>query len=482
MNKMTRRAFLGKATAAALTTTTGCSGKRYDAVNLKVGVCADIHLVTVDYDGMHGVEMFEKTLRCYDRMGADAVVLGGDIADFGLVSELEMAASIWHKVFPDGRRSDGQPIMQCFHYGDHDLGGFAHKYRWAPKFVKNQDFLNHAIVNEDYAALWERLFHEKWAPIQVKKVKGYTFVLAHHPHNQAGSVIPGLAETLAAAKIDPSKPFFYSQHRPICGIVPEWTDHLESDSNYKALEAYPNVLAFFSHCHLNCADERSLWQGAFTAVQVPSTNYCGTRGNRENSFTESNRPTFDRGRKGRVLQMDRVPVERTHQMMFMEVYDDRIVISRHDLENDGLLGPDWTIPLPSPDGSCSPELRKAKSVAPIFPEGAKAIVTSGNGRDRAKHVRPEVVVTFPPAHARGRHPRAFDYEVTVTAESGKPIIVRRVFSSRPYWTDEKDVDPVRCVFGRFELPSEGEIAFSVRPANAFGVLGEALPTVKWMCA
>ena len=52
-----------------------------------------------------------------------------------------MAASIWHKVFPDGRRSDGQPIMQCFHYGDHDLGGFAHKYRWAPKFVKNQDFL-----------------------------------------------------------------------------------------------------------------------------------------------------------------------------------------------------------------------------------------------------------------------------------------------------------------------------------------------------
>ena len=480
MECLTRRSFFGQATAATLMAAAGCSAKCADAEpKLRVGVCADIHLVTKDIEHTHGAEMFEKALRCYDKMKADAVILGGDIADFGLVSELEMAASIWHKVFSGGRRSDGAPIVQCFHYGDHDLGGFAHKYRWAPKFVRDPDFLNHAIVDEDYAAHWERLFGEKWVPIQVKTVKGYTFVLAHHPHSQPGSAIPGLAEALAAAKIDASKPFFYSQHRPICGIVPEWTNSLDSDANYKALSAYPNALAFFAHCHFNCVDEMSLWQGAFTAVQVPSTSYCGTRGNRENSFTESNRPTFDRERKGRILQMDRVPVERTHQMMFMEVYGDRIVISRHDLENDGVLGPDWMIPLPSPDGSCTPEARKAASVAPVFSEGAAATVTVGIGKDRAKHERPEVVVSFPPAHARGRHPRAFDYVVTVMTADGMPILTRRVFSARPYWTETKDNDPVRCVFGQFELPPDGEVAFSVRPANAFGVMGEALPVVKW---
>ena len=478
-NNMTRRAFFGHA-MAAFAVAAGCAdGNRAEKPRLRVGVCADIHLVTRDYDHMNGVELFEKTLRLYDKMKADAVILGGDIADFGLVSELEIAAAIWYKVFPNGRRSDGQPIMQCFHYGDHDLGGFAHKYRWAPKFVKDPDYLNHAIVNEDFAAHWERLFHEKYNPIQVKTVKGYKFVLAHHPHKQAGGIILGLAEALAAANIDPSKPFFYSQHRPVCGIVPEWTDSLEADVNYKALSAYPNALAFFSHCHLNCVDEMSLWQGAFTAVQVPSTNYCGTRGGRENSFTESNRPTFDRARKGRILQMDRVPVEQTHQMLFMEVYGDRIVISRHDLVNDGLLGPDWTIPLPSPDGSCTPEARRTKSVAPVFPDGAMITVTSGIGKDRAKQTRPEVVVSFPPAHARGRHPRAFDYEVTVTSEDGKPLLVRRVFSTRPYWTEERDVESVRCVFGRFELPTNGPFIFTVRPANAFGVMGEALPSVTW---
>ena len=46
----------------------------------------------------------------------------------------------------------------------------------------------------------------------------------------------------------------------------------------KALRQYPNVMAFFGHCHRNCADELNLWQGEYTVVHVPSTSYCCTRG------------------------------------------------------------------------------------------------------------------------------------------------------------------------------------------------------------
>ena len=72
-----------------------------------------------------------------------------------------------------GRRSDGQPIRQLFHLGDHDLSGTAHKYPWAAKCSKGPDDVNHPLVNEDIGAIWRRLFDEDWAPIQTKTVKDY---------------------------------------------------------------------------------------------------------------------------------------------------------------------------------------------------------------------------------------------------------------------------------------------------------------------
>ena len=477
--KQTRRTFFGTATAAAVAAVSGCVAQKDDSEpRLRVGVCSDVHLLTANDKHWHGDVLFEKALRYYDALKADAVLLCGDIADCGLVAELEYAATIWDRVFPDGKRSDGQPITQCFHLGDHDLGGFAHKYPWAKKCSKDPDFVNHALVNEDVAALWERLFHEKWSPVQVKTVKGYTFVLGHFPINGGGGTgdvpIKGLAETLAAAKIDPKKPFFYAQHRPIYGTLPESNPKaLEKSANYKALSAYPNVMAFFGHCHRNCADDLNLWQGAFTAMHVPSTNYCCTRGGRENSFSVANKPDAKR-----VQQMQRADVNRTNQLLFMEVYDDRIVISRRDIANDATMGPDWIIPLPSPDGSCTAAARKAKSVAPEFPSGATATVKAGRGKDRAKNERDEVVVSFPPVNTLNGCPRAFDYEVTAAAVGVKPL-VRRVFSSRPYWTETKDTEPVRCVFGQFELPADKPVTFTVRPANCYGVLGRSIPPVAW---
>ena len=138
---MTRRRFFGRASAAVLMVTTGCTAQRKEceAPRLKVGVLSDVHLLTANDKHWHGDELFEKALRFYDGMKADAVLLCGDIADCGLVAELEYAAEIWNRVFPNGMRSDGEPIVQLFHLGDHDLGGFAHKYPWAKKCSKDPE-------------------------------------------------------------------------------------------------------------------------------------------------------------------------------------------------------------------------------------------------------------------------------------------------------------------------------------------------------
>ena len=471
---LSRRAFFGAAVASSLVVA-GCLAKTDEEgkPRLRVGVLSDIHLLR-KRDSMKSDVFFEKTLRWYDEMKADAVLLCGDIADCGLLAELEYAVEIWHRVFPGGRRSDGQPVQPLFHFGDHDFGGYAHKYPWAAKCSTDPDAVNHALVNEDIVAVWERLFHEKWAPIQVKTVKGYTFVLAHHPRNLTnGTTIPGLAEALAAAKIDPSRPFFYSMHRPVHGTLPEWDPKsLASDPNHLALRKYPNALAFFGHCHRNSTDELNLWQGEYTVVHVPSTSYCCTRGGRENSFSCGNKAN-----KKRPEQMSRVDCGNSHQALFMTVFDRRIVLSRRDMSHDAPIGPDWMIPLPAPDGSCTESARKAQSVAPKFPAGAKATVTAGRGKDRAKKERDEVVVSFPPAHSADGCPRAFDYEVEAKAEGFR--LVRRVFSTRASWVESAEKESARCVFGQFELPADKTVTFTVRPANCYGVQGAPLEPVTW---
>ncbi len=471
---LSRREFFGEATAVTMLAAAGCLPRKgAGEPRLKVGVLSDIHLL-VQKDSMHSDVYFEKALRWYDAQKADAVLLCGDIADCGLVSELEYAVEIWNRVFPDDKRSDGAPVEKLFHFGDHDYGGYAHKYPWAKKCSKDPDAPNHALVNEDVVALWDRLFHEKWAPIQVKKVKGYTFVLAHHPHNlQSGSAIPNLAEALAAAKPDPTMPFFYSMHRPVHGTLPEMAPKsLANDPNHKALSAYPNVMAFFGHCHRNCADELSLWQGEYTAVHVPSTSYCCTRGGRENSFSCGNQPD-----KKRPQMMDRVDCRSSNQALFMTVYADRIVLARRDVRHDSPMGTDWVVPLPSPDGSCSAEARKGRAAPPAFPEGSVATVSTRIGKNRAKKEMKQVVVTFPPVHAHEGRLRALDYEVTASADNFK--LVRRVFSTRAYWCEAAEQEPSTCVFGLSELPRDKPITFTVRPADAFGVYGQPLPPVTW---
>ncbi len=471
---LSRREFFGQATAATMLAAAGCLPRKGGGEpRLKVGVLSDIHLL-VQKDSMHSDVYFEKALRWYDAQKADAVLLCGDIADCGLVSELEYAVEIWNRVFPGDKRSDGAPVEKLFHFGDHDYGGYAHKYPWAKKCSKDPDAPNHALVNEDVVAIWDRLFHEKWEPIQVKKVKGYTFVLAHHPHNmEKGTVIPGLAEALAAAKPDPTMPFFYSMHRPVYGTLPEMSPKsLANDPNHKALSAYPNVMAFFGHCHRNCADELSLWQGEYTAVHVPSTSYCCTRGGRENSFSCGNQPD-----KKRPQMMDRVDCRSSNQALFMTVYADRIVLARRDVRHDSPMGTDWVVPLPSPDGSCSAEARKGRAQPPAFPEGSVATVSTRIGKNRAKKEMKQVVVTFPPVHSHEGRLRALDYEVTASADNFK--LVRRVFSTRAYWCESAEQEPSTCVFGLSELPQDKTVTFMVRPADAFGVYGQHLPPVTW---
>ena len=175
--------------------------------------------------------------------------------------------------------------------------------------------------------------------------------------------------------------------------------------------------------------------------------------------------------------MQRVDCGSSNQALFMSVYADRIVLSRRNVRHDCEMGPDWAIPLPSPDGSCTESSRGKNSAAPAFPPDAKATVSEGIGKDRAKKERAEVVVSFPPAHSADGRPRVFDYGVIANAPGFR--LTRRVFFARAYWAEAFETEPSRCIFGQFELPPDKAVEFTVRPANSYGTLGEPLPPVTW---
>ena len=479
-----RRGFLGAAGAfAALASQAGASvgftqaslGKE----RLRFGVLSDIHV------RITGVEPYlEKALRKLDSWKVDGIVACGDLADYGLEQELQLLADTWFKVFPGGKSADGRPVANLMHYGDHDM---AHWYWERPdaKLACPDDELRRksVIFYGDRKAIWERCFKEEWAPIQLKRVKGYDFVLSHftrgEPDNRFGHNTPGLEEFFAAHKFDPSKPFFYSQHRVMRGTVLGPTAYtLDEGRSTKLFSKYPNLVAFCGHCHISASFEKNIWQGAFTCVQVPSLRYCGTMGGRENGYCLLDRVPPSPPKPAKT--MPRHPSGDTHQGLLCIVYDKAVLLRRWEFEYDMQIGLDWIIPVESffmkpEEKPFSYSRRASTQMVPQFAAGASVSLSRVVAKDRAGVSHNMIAVDFPPA----LKPRANDYEVTVElrqCDMERVLLQKRVYSPRYMYAEEMETEPVRCLFTPEEVPDGWLVRYVVRPMNAFGAKGDPIAT------
>ena len=82
--EISRRGFLATAAAAA----GGAFADNPVRPNLTLGVLSDIHIHTQEQ-----VPVFEKALAFFRDAGVDGVVIAGDMADTGLVHQLEKVAA-----------------------------------------------------------------------------------------------------------------------------------------------------------------------------------------------------------------------------------------------------------------------------------------------------------------------------------------------------------------------------------------------------
>ena len=448
---------------------------------MRFGVLSDIHITTSKQQ-----PYFEKALRQLDAWNVDGVLACGDLADYGLEQQLQLVSDSWFKVFPGGKGSDGRTVVNLMHYGDPDMSQSYWDLEEARKAWPSAEARKNGIIFDgDRKAIWERCFKEPWAPIQIKTVKGFDFILSHftrgEPTNKYGHNTPGLEEFFAARKFDPAKPFFYSQHRvPRGTVLGPTAPNLDEGKSTALFSKYPNLVAFCGHCHTSGSYEKSIWQGTFTCVQVPSLRYCCTMCGRENGYTTVDRPPIP---PYQMMPQHRES-GRTHQGMLCIVGTKGLLLRRWDFEEGKLLGPDWVLPFSCfslrPEEKPYNYERRAKALRPVeFAAGAEKKFKVGftKGTDRGGNKHDFFTVSIPPA-VKGLE-RADDYEVSAELKKGdveRCLVAKRVYSSRYMYGVESETVPVSCNFAAEEIPPGWLIRFVARPVTAFGVKGDPIAT------
>ena len=451
---LSRRNFIGG--ALSFGALAGCRAFRApagmfsgDGARLVLGVVSDLHIDCGrgDFRKFGDNAQFERTLRWFDSQGVDGVVVAGDMADNGMVNQLECVGEAWFRVFPDGRSSrDGRKVEQLFVYGNHDFEGQNYD-KFGFRYFEKKSF-EAAQIARDPAAAWKLAFREDYSPIWFKTVKGYQFVGAHwHFGKGSWDGIPAVENWFRehAEEIDRTKPFFFVQH-PHPKDTVYGADAWCPDKGYatRALSAFPNAVAFTGHSHTSLTDERSVWQGAFTSIGTSSLRYGG-----------------------------KVDKYEQRQGMLVKVYDDRIVIVRRDFLHDASLGDDWIIPLPVE--KVKPfafETRKAESAAPQFPDGAKLAVEPYEDDEKKAY---GWTVTIPCATAGAT--RAFRYEVSAKFEdtAGQGVTLSDMAYDAKYnMPPEMSGAPTKYLVKTGHKSANGKAKITVTPLDCFGNRGDSL--------
>jgi hypothetical protein len=321
-----------------------------------------------------------------------------------------------------------------------------------------------------------------------KTVKGYRFIGAHWmdaPGDKPGGRFDCIGEYLDGhgRELDPGMPFFYVQHPHPKGTVYPFTRFHDGGAATRALSKFPNAVAFSGHSHYSLTDERGIWQGAFTSVGAGCLRWtepprdANPPAGYENTWSQFKYKVYDPGK----LMRRQWPDWTGRQGLLMDVFDDRIVLTRRDFLNDIPLEDDWVVPLPSPGMKpfCH-KTRAAKMPAPEFPAAAelevKRIVAKTNGPDqdcRKGEEKDALELTIPQASAvSGARPVA--YEIAAVSKSGRREYLAHLDSGCTHALANKARQvPSKRPIAVDTLP-EGDFRFEVTPSGWFGRKGRPL--------
>ena len=492
----TRRSFVcGAGAMGVLAGTRGLAAAPVcEKPNLRVGIISDIHVrvdaVTGKTVGYSDDKTFVHALEWFRDQGVDAVLLPGDMADYGKLSEMQVVADDWFRVFPNDRAPDGRHVERLFVFGNHDWDVFdwpTPKDRLLRYGAADKADVPKFVMSGDPARNWDRFWHEPFERVFLKRVKDYVFIGAHWMDGDGATRYAAVKPFVEAHRrdIDPSRPFFYFQHPHPQGTIFPWTRFHDCGAATAALSPFPNAVAITGHSHYSITDERGIWQGAFTSVNAGCMRFTEPPlDTRPPLGYENTRATRDQAKNDPVKMMQLMWADWTgRQGMLMDVFDDRIVFARRDFLHDLSLGDDWVVPL----GRSAPKTysfapRKAASVAPQFPASAKLDVRRTRAKTRGVDGKPDsrvekdvFEITVPQANAVSAA-RPFEYELYAVVPDGSRTALTTLLDAG-YAHSPKNQErqiPLKCPVAVERLPKTGSFRFEAIPVGNWGKKGRSI--------
>lgn len=418
--------------------------------DLRFGVLSDIHVTTPK-----SARRFEKALGYFKRRGVDAVMVAGDLSDWGLVSGLTYVKEAWDRVFKDSA------VVPLFCTGNHEYRGWRYGHLTLAMHASGYSEAERMSKDGKAAAHWEAIFGEKLNPVSSRTVKGYEFVWGDW--NGTAQLARWMEEN--GSRLEGEKPFFYFQHVPVGGTVSGGDAHGPGDDKVRpVLNRFPNCICFTGHTHRPFFDERSIWQGEFTAIAVPSLSYASVPKWHENGGGSSKGP--------QKQAMPRVPTRLTlcgSQGYVVNVYRNQVVVERMDVLEEEVGAPAWTIPLPACRGVApyTTQARKGTEPVPEFPEGAELDVDIRITQNRSGESVAVMSCEFPTAVLPGGG-RAADYEIRAVAKDRSGGCAKCFVS--PAFAQLAKYEPPRqhFWFDAAELPQDKDYVIEVRARNCYG--------------
>ena len=461
-----RRGFLKSAGIFAALGAPNLFAKEKNRPDLTLGVISDTHIGT-----LASAVTLERTLKFFRDRKVDAVMICGDLADWGLLSGFKYVAETWEKVFPHGKGAGGKPVQKLFCTGNHDYEGWWYGDMTAEMHALGYDE-DEALVKLGMKKCWEEVFQEEFSPVRKRSVNGFDFIAAEWYGYDKEPGYDQTANWFAArgSELNSEKPFFFYLHQPPAKTTASsWNGKL-AQMVTDTLSAYPNAVALSGHSHWTLNDERSIWQGAFTAISVPSLSCTGVMDGYENGADVRN------GKTTRAMPM--IPARfrmEEPQGLVVTLYRDHMEMERYDFKKFVHTAPTWSVPLPFADAErpYAFSTHSARIPVPEFPSKARLSLFTRNTETRGGKWAIVLVAGFPAANAVPVA-RALDYELRAVLADGSVAVIKRFLS--PAFHKLKEDEPDRLTFWMnvLDLPQDADYRIEIYPRNCFGVCGKPL--------
>ena len=462
---MNRRDFVGAILSSALAGGCRLPPWQRERPRLRLGVISDIHVTTPE-----STDRFRRALACFRDSGVDAVMVAGDLSDWGLRSGLQYMADVWNDVFPGDRAPDGRPVRKLFVTGNHDFDGWWYGDMTLDMHVQGYSE-REALSRAGMKPCWEEAFGEPYAEIRAREVNGFTFVSlewqgSDRPTNDDAAV--AWLEAHVSELAGP-KPFFFFRHAPLAGTVSTSDGRPGTQRLTDALRKFPNCIAFTGHTHWTLNDERSIWQEEFTAISIPSMSYTSMPTGYENGSAPRNASCES--------SMEMLPSRidlREAQGYLVSVFDDRMEVERHDFERMCEAACPWIVPLgANRDRPYARDRHAAATPVPQFPAGAgvRAYVTNATTRNDKWTIF--MTLEFPSARC-ARDGRVFDYVIRAEPVGGGVAAEKKYLSPAFYRMPDEEPAVQRFRFDARDLPERGPYRFRVYARNCFGAEGRPI--------